>query len=353
VHPAPAKSKEQNTPAAQSPTPGTREIINGLSQTDLGEALNLLKANYVNPAALTDLELSRATLQGLITLLAPGVSIMAQPPEIKAESPFRAEVLDDRIGYLRMGSLVKGNIDEMDAALQSFNTKSLKSVVLDLRATPAGSDFDSAAEVIKRFCPKGKLLFTVMKTSAKQERSITSNQDPSFHGLLIVLADRDTMGGGEVIAAVLRNQAKAMIIGQDTAGQAVEYSDLKLTGGKILRVAVAEVVMPGNVSIFPKGVKPDLPVEMTEADKQEVMRVGLGKEGVSPLVFETERTHMNEAALVAGKNPEIDALEAAQRYRFGERTKAPLRDTVLQRAVDLVTTLGVYGNNTVPVDKQQ
>jgi hypothetical protein len=337
-----AKPKEQKAPVEQTPTPGTREIIDGLSQGDVNNALNLLRSNYLNPAALSDQEMSRATLQGLIARLSPGVLILAQPPESQQPSPFRAEVLDDRIGYLRLGSLLKGNIDEMDAALQNFNTKSLKSIVLDLRATPESSDFDSAAEVIKRFSPKGKLLFTVKKASAKQERIITSNQDPTFAGLVIVLADHDTSGAGEVIAAALRNEVNAMIIGQKTAGQTVEFSDLTLPGGKILRVAVAEVVLPNSISIFPNGVKPDLAVAMPEEAKREIMRLSLGKEGVSPFVFETERTHMNEAALVAKTNPEIDELEAAQHNSL-ERTKSPLRDVVLQRAVDLVTTLGVFG----------
>ncbi len=50
---------------------------------------------------------------------------------------------------------------------------------------------------------------------------------------------------------------------------------------------------------------------------------------------------MNEAALVAGLNPELDAAQLAQRTP-GERPKPPLRDATLQRAVDLVTTVSIY-----------
>jgi len=51
---------------------------------------------------------------------------------------------------------------------------------------------------------------------------------------------------------------------------------------------------------------------------------------------------MNEAALVAGTNPEIDAEEAAQSDGDSDE-KTPLYDTVLQRAVDLVTTIRIFG----------
>ena len=53
-------------------------------------------------------------------------------------------------------------------------------------------------------------------------------------------------------------------------------------------------------------------------------------------------TAVDEAALVAGTNPELDALAAAQRAK-GEKPKTtPLRDAVLQRALDFVTALSVY-----------
>lgn len=58
---------------------------------------------------------------------------------------------------------------------------------------------------------------------------------------------------------------------------------------------------------------------------------GLEK-GASPFVFERERVQMNEAALVAGTNPEIDAEEPAE----------GLVDRPLQRAVDLVTALRIF-----------
>jgi hypothetical protein len=61
---------------------------------------------------------------------------------------------------------------------------------------------------------------------------------------------------------------------------------------------------------------------------------------MAPFVYETERPHLNEAALLAGTNPEVDAAEAQRRNRG--REKQPTRDPVLQRALDLVTSLEIY-----------
>jgi hypothetical protein len=179
------------------------------------------------------------------------------------------------------------------------------------------------------------------KPTGHQDRSFGSDRDPAFRGLVMVLTDGDTAGVAEAIAAALRFYNKALVIGQTTAGRAAEYSDLLLPSGKILHVAVAEMVSPDGRPLFPEGIKPDLPVEMSIADKRQIFQLS-GEKGMEPFVYEAGRPHMNEAALLAGTNPEVEAAEAAQQRRGRAPEKPPAHDPVLQRALDVVTSLEVY-----------
>jgi hypothetical protein len=79
---------------------------------------------------------------------------------------------------------------------------------------------------------------------------------------------------------------------------------------------------------------------MSPTDKRQIFQVSAEK-GMSPFIYEAGRAHMNEAALLAGTNPELDAAEAAQQRRGRPLEKGPY-DSVLQRAVDLVTSLAIY-----------
>ncbi len=212
--------------------------------------------------------------------------------------------------------------------------------MIDLRASPATNDFAIAADFAKRFTPPGKPLFTLRKTAAKQERAFVADGTPAFQGLMIVLADGDTAGPAEAIAGVLRLYNKALVIGAPSAGRAVEYADLPLNGGRMLRVAVAEAVLPEGHPLFPGGIKPDIPVEMSAEEKRLVFQESLQK-GMSQFVFENERPHLNEAALLSGRNPEIEAMEATQRRGRGAERSLP-RDPVVQRAVDIVTSVSIY-----------
>ena len=313
-----------------------------MDSADLKEAIQLLKNNYIKPEALDETELNRATFEGILMRLGRGVVLLpdsaAEPTEPAA--PFFGEILEGHIGYLRLGALIRPNLDALDASLKTFAAKRVDAIVIDLRASPATNDFAMASEFAQRFCPKGKPLFSLRKATAKQERTFMSERDPSYQGLTIILADGDTAGAAEAIAGVIHLYDRALVIGQPTAGRAVEYSDLKLSSGKVLRVAVGEAVLPEDRPLFPGGLKPDVPVEMSAVGKREVFQQSREK-GMTPFVVENERPHLNEAALVSGKNPELEAMEAAQRRGHGPE-KTTVRDPVLQRALDLVTTIMVF-----------
>ena len=321
--------------------------MNSLNPGELQEAVNLLRANYVRPDEVDDRAVSRATLDGLLDRLNHGAMLLPKPggngTPPAAESPpdaFAAETVNDRTGYVRLGALTRDHLGDLDKALKDFTDKKLPALVLDLRATASSSDYELAADVIRRFVAKGKPLFTLRKPSNNQERLFTSNGDPAFGGTVLLAVDADTAGAAETIAAVIRNYDRSLVIGERTAGQAVEYTDLRLSGGTLLRVAVSQVVLPANLSIFPDGVKPDLPVKTPHANKVAVFVQSQGK-SIAPFVFEAERLRFNEAALVSGVNPEFDLArdrQAAQR-EGKPPPPPPLHDPVLQRAFDLATSI--------------
>jgi hypothetical protein len=78
---------------------------------------------------------------------------------------------------------------------------------------------------------------------------------------------------------------------------------------------------------------------MSAVDKRQIFRLS-GEKGMGPFVYESERPHLNEAALIAGTNPELDIPDAQRRLR--SRPGQPQRDSVLQRALDVVTSLEIY-----------
>lgn len=334
---APAKTE----PERRNP-PGLRETVDALSETDAGQLIQILKETHVSADKLTESELTRATVQGLLERFGGSVSVLATPSDATPAqaSPLKSEWAQEGVAYLRLGELSPANLMALDGALANFSSGGATALVLDLRATPAGSQFQAAAEFCKRFCPKGRVLFTLKRARPQEERLLTSNEAPRFHGLIVVLVDSNCAGASEAIAAALRSHTKAMVLGQKTQGEAAEFAELPLPSGKLLRVAVGQVVLPEGSPVFPGGLNPDLSVAVPQATTDAVLKAA-DEKGIKELITETTRPRMNEASLVAGTNPEIEAYQANQNPRT-QKNATPLRDVLLQRALDLVATLRVY-----------
>jgi len=307
-----------------------------LNDAQLDQVVEIIRQNFLDANRLSDRELKRARLQGILERLGPGAELVHGPTGegVEPMPGFLAEILDSRIGYVRLGNLDAAELAQLDAVLEDLKEKHIRALVLDLRNCSPGHDFEMAAEFARRFCPKGRLLFRVQRPNEKQERIHTSNQDPAFKGTLVVLTGERTRRAAEVLAASLRQNAKAMLVGGTTAGKPVETADIPVSPVLTLRVAVAEAVLPELPSLFPSGATPDINISMPSTELDEIFRLSSEK-GISSFVFEKDRPRLNEAALIANLNPEIDGSRAS--------SEEPLpKDPVLQRAVDLITAISFF-----------
>ena len=345
--PSPSPSGGSPTPkpvspiATPTPTPNrpptSEELVNSLTAADVQAAIGLVKKNFTTPEAVDEAQVGRATLQGLLVRLNKGLLLLpaktTQPND--SMSQLYGEILENHVGYVREGDITAANLQAFDKKLADFAAKKVDALILDLRASGEG-DFGTAAEFGKRLVAKGKTLFSLRRPD-KQERPFISDREPSYNGLIVVLVDSDAVGPAEALAVALRADDKALLIGEPTAGGGVEYSDLQLPSGKILRVAVSQCVGADGTRLYPTGVTPDLNVDMSMVDKRQIFKLSASK-GIASFTHELERPHLNEAALIAGTNPE---LETSEQRRLRAQANA-LVDSVLQRGLDLITSLEIY-----------
>src|SRR5919109_3028899 len=81
--PAPTPAGQTGTKSAAQPTPSplatptAEQLVHSLSPADLHAFLTLLKSNFTDPDAITDTELNRATVEGLLARLPRGIILLA------------------------------------------------------------------------------------------------------------------------------------------------------------------------------------------------------------------------------------------------------------------------------------
>src|SRR5207249_3150231 len=161
-----------------SVTPTTEDLVNSLGPSDLQAVITLLKSNFVDPDAITETELNRATVEGLMVRLPRGIALLPGKENSPTVGPstFYSEIIAGHIAYLRLGSLNSANLQALDKSLSVLGAKNVNAVIVDLRATGSTSDFGLATEFARRFCPRGKTIFTLRKPAGRQDRVFHSER---------------------------------------------------------------------------------------------------------------------------------------------------------------------------------
>ena len=95
----------------------------------------------------------------------------------------------------------------------------------------------------------------------------------AFHGIVLVLVDSGTGGYAEVLARVIQQKRRGVILGDFTMGRVLEARQVGQTRGSLSSFAMASVVVPtgelvmgDGVAVDGKGVAPDLLLRPTPAD---------------------------------------------------------------------------------------
>jgi hypothetical protein len=327
------------TSPASSAESGSSRLIEQLDVNQLKELLDNLRANYVDSRALTNDELNQATIKLLLAKLGPGVRVQTQSEFARAipVRPFRYDLVSNRFSYIRLGTLKDNTLAQLDNALGEAKSRNVEGLIVDLRTVSEDSDFELANSIISRFVANGEPTFELITKGTTEPKKFTSKSVPLYQGPIAVLIDRETAGAAEVIAGVLKTKDRALLIGQPTAGRAVKYKTEPL-GNLEVSVAESEVQIAGLPLIFPGGLVPDIAVNVAQETENQVLAQS-DSGSLEPFITDEERPRLNEAALVDGTNPELDAYEEQE---AGKTSKPQLKDESLQHAIDFLITLSLY-----------
>jgi len=190
--------------------------------------------------------------------------------EIQVKS-VEARNLAPGIGYVRLKQFQASSSDELDDALSELGKKErLKGLVLDLRNNPGGL-LDQAAKIADHFLDDGVIVTTVGSSEGREEkRAQRKGTEPNYP--LVVLTNEQSASASEIVAGALRNQDRAVIVGQTTFGKgSVQLVFPRVTpDNAALKLTIAQYLTPGDVSIQGVGVAPDVELDPMTADTQEM-----------------------------------------------------------------------------------
>lgn len=195
--------------------------------------------------------------------------VMIKRDNIQVHSIKKADLLEDKIGYIKLVEFQENTARDLDEALKKLEARGMDALILDLRNNPGGL-LDGAIEVSERFLPKDKVIVSIKARSPKQAEVFKSSgkvTHPDYP--LIVMVNEGSASASEIVAGAVKDNKRGIIIGAKTYGKASVQTVIPMKDGSALRLTTALYLTPNGTLIKGEGIIPDIVVEMQAVEKKK------------------------------------------------------------------------------------
>ncbi len=314
-----------------------------VSRQTYKEIRGILEKQYVDLNQVTPEKLDAVASEGMLDSFGSAVQVLS-PDDLKKEEQDLRPVIGARgliqpfIGYIRFNRFDSKAPETLWQVIDEMESKDhISGLILDLRFVKS-NDYMVAAKIASLYLPADVEIFHWEKSVHSEEPGIRTVAIKDRITLpMAVLVNEQTEGAAEVLAAVLKEQSKVVIVGRSpTAGRAYRTADQKLADGKILRFATEKVRLAKGTELFLKGLQPDIVLEFSSETEKDIF----SKPFEAPVEF-TEKPLFNEAILVGKASSPLPAQ--VEKERKERVIPASNDDLVLQRAIDVLKGMRALG----------
>ncbi len=182
--------------------------------------------------------------------------------EIKIKT-IESKKINDDIAYIRISSFIGLETPKEFIVTLNKYTDS-KGLILDLRGNSGGL-FQNAVIISNLFLKKG-VIVNVLARGGKQNTYSAQDKDCIYNNPLIILIDETTASAAEILSSALKDNKRAILIGEKTYGKGLVQKVFSLPNQTGMNLTIARYLTPLNNDINKIGIEPDYTVNFNRND---------------------------------------------------------------------------------------
>ncbi len=212
----------------------------------------------------------------LIEIMRDGLSEPKAVEIVRAEiklNPVEATLLEGDVGYVSISAFHAEVAEGLDTKLTELAREAvggdLKGLVLDLRGNPGGF-LNQAVKVSEAFLDGGVIVSTVNGDGRKLDEQTARawGSEPTYP--IVVIVDARSASASEIVAGALRNNDRAVIIGERSFGKGSVQNLRSFNDHSKLKITTSKYLTPGDRSIQSVGIPADIELVPTIAEMRDV-----------------------------------------------------------------------------------
>ncbi|MCE5322018.1 hypothetical protein LLG46_01745 [bacterium] len=194
------------------------------------------------------------------------LTIKLQPRKITLAALASSIIDNGQIGYVKINCLRPGVEDDFASAINSFRSSSVSGLVLDLRQCASGN-VESALSVAKQLTPGKRFAILQKSRDRKSNIEIAGNPSTAWNKPVIVLVDSSTARTAEVLAAALKENGTARLVGKKTYGDSAYVTLIEQKDGSAVLMTTGKLLTSKGNDFTGKGISVD--VDVASGDKND------------------------------------------------------------------------------------
>ena len=183
-------------------------------------------------------------------------------------SHITTKVLENNIGYIAISDFEGGCADEFREKYLELEKQGITKLIIDIRDN-GGGIVDEALEIAEMITDKGSTL--LITTDKNEKEDVTkSTSDPIINMPIVLLTNEYSASASEILAAALKENGKATLVGTTTYGKGIIQELHQLSDGSGLKITTNEYFTPNHNAIHEIGIEPDIEVELSDEAKAQL-----------------------------------------------------------------------------------
>eukprot|EP00249_Psilotum_nudum_P009873 c22205_g1_i1 orf=60-1730(+) len=161
-----------------------------------------------------------------------------------------------KIGYIRLTTFNQNSARAVKDAIEHLREDRAMAYILDIRNNNGGL-FPAGIEIAKMWLKDGVIVYIADSAGIRDIYEADGNEAIVTKEPLVVLVNRGTASASEILAGALKDNRRAVILGDRTFGKGKIQSVFELSDGSGLAVTVARYETPAHINIDKVGILPD------------------------------------------------------------------------------------------------
>uniref|UniRef100_A0A7C5VNW1 S41 family peptidase n=1 Tax=Fervidobacterium thailandense TaxID=1008305 RepID=A0A7C5VNW1_9BACT len=174
-----------------------------------------------------------------------------------------------KIGYILITKFNEPVPTELQKALRKLYDQKIDALLIDLRNNPGGL-LNIVVEAANYFLEPGRLIVSVKDRSGRITDKYVSRGSNYPNVPLAVLINNGSASASEILAAALKENKRAILVGQRTFGKGSVQRGFPLSNGGTLYLTIAHYITPAGNDIHKVGIEPDVVVQEATSTERKV-----------------------------------------------------------------------------------